>query len=233
MKLINLEKVDLSKYDKTSDCEVYILHVKIDDIRKRADEITSTLRNDSWIENLTPDLKLSYEARARKTINMIINNILVKVKDTVTKDFGEYLVSMTAKDALREYKEHQDIPLAELLGSKLSNNSSFDFHSISQNNIISFGEAKYSAYNSPTKEALSQICRFIDEKKDHIDIAHIRNFASKESIKKLTYGEKAFAAAFSLNAQRTKQIFNNILKRSEYFDNLLAYKELYLIGVEV
>ena len=119
MKLVKLEKVNLSEYNKTSDCDVYIMHVKIDDIRKRADEITNTIRDDSWIEKLTPDLKLAYRARARKTINKIINNILVKVKDVVTEDFGEYLVSMTAKDALREYKEHKDIPLAELLGKKL------------------------------------------------------------------------------------------------------------------
>ncbi|MBO5435681.1 hypothetical protein J6A31_07800 [bacterium] len=233
MKLINLEKVNLSEYNKISNCEVYILHVKVDDIRKRADDITSTLRNTSWIENLTSDLRLTYEARARRTINKIINNILVKVKDAVTEDFGEYLVSMTAKDALREYKKHQDIPLAELLGKKKSGNSGFDFHSISQNNIISFGEAKYSGYETPYTEALSQVCDFIDEEKDYADILHLRNFAPEESIKKLTYGEKAFAAAFSLNAKRTKQIFNNILKRSEHFDNLLAYKELYLIGVEV
>ena len=80
MKLINLEKVNLSEYNKISNCEVYILHVKVDDIRKRADDITSTLRNTSWIENLTSDLRLTYEARARRTINKIINNILVKVK---------------------------------------------------------------------------------------------------------------------------------------------------------
>ena len=233
LKLINLEKVNLANYNKTSDCEVYIIHVKIDDIRKRADEITNTIRDESWIENLTPDLKLAYEARARKTINMIINNILVKVKNVVTEDFGEYLISMSAKDALREYKKHIDIPLAELLGKKRSGNSGFDFHSVTQNNIISFGEAKYSGSTNPHKDALSQICNFIDEQKDLADILHLRNFAPDISIKKLEEGEKAFVAAFSINAKRTKRIFDNILKRSEYFNNLLAYKELYLIGIEV
>lgn len=233
MKLINLEKVNLADYNKTSDCEVYIIHVKIDDIRKRANEITNTIRDESWIENLTPDLKMAYEARARRTINMIINNILVKVKDIVTEDFGEYLISMSAKDALREYKNHKDIPLAELLGKKLAGNSGFDFHSVTHNNIISFGEAKYSEHKTPHQKALSQICDFIEEKKDNADILHLRNFVPQESIRKLEAGEKAFVAAFSINAKRTKRIFDNILKHSEYFNNLLAYKELYLIGIEV
>lgn len=233
MKLVKLKKVNLAEYSKTSNCEVYILHVKIDDIRKRADEITSTLRNDSWIESLTPDLKLAYDARARRTINTIINNILVKVKDVVTKDFGEYLVSMSAKDALREYKGHDDIPLAELLGKKLSGNSGFDFHSVTENRVISFGEAKYSGSINPYNDALSQICEFIEDKKDLADILHLRNFVSQDSIKKLEDGEKAFVAAFSINSKRTKRIFDNILKRSAHFNNLLAYKELYLIGVEV
>lgn len=233
LKLINLEKVNLSELNKTSECEVYIIHVKIDDIRQRANEITNTIRDDSWIEKLTPDLKLAYEARARKTINKIINNILTKVKDTVTEDFGEYLVSISAKDALREYKGHTDIPLAELLGKKLTGNSGFDFHSITQNNLISFGEAKYSGYTTPHKDALSQICDFIEDQKDLADILHLRNFAPTESIKKLEIGEKSFVAAFSINGKRIKQIFNNILNKSEYFNELLNYKELYLIGIEV
>lgn len=233
MKLVKLEKVNLSEYNKTSDCDVYIMHVKIDDIRKRADEITNTIRDDSWIEKLTPDLKLAYRARARKTINKIINNILVKVKDIVTEDFGEYLVSMTAKDALREYKEHKDIPLAELLGKKLSGNSGFDFHSITHSNIISFGEAKYSRHKTPYQDALSQICDFINDEKDYADILHLRNFVPDEIIKRLEAGERAFVAAFSINTKRTKLIFNNILNRSKDFNNLLSHKELYLIGIEV
>lgn len=209
------------------------MHVKINDIRKRADEITNSIRDESWIENLTPDLKLAYRARARKTINKIINNILIKVKDVVTEDFGEYLVSMTAKDALKEYKEHKYIPLAELLGKKRSGNSGFDFHSITHNNIISFGEAKYSRHTTPYQDALSQICDFINDEKDYADILHLRNFVSDEIIKRLEAGERAFVAAFSINAKRTKRIFNNILNCSKDFNSLLSYKELYLIGIEV
>lgn len=40
-------------------------------------------------------------------------------------------------------------------------------------------------------------------------------------------------AAFSLNAKKTAKIFDNIIKKSKDFDELLQYKELYLIGVQV
>ena len=56
---------------------------------------------------------------------------------------------------------------------------------------------------------------------------------SDEIIKRLEAGERAFVAAFSINAKRTKLIFNNILNRSKDFNNLLSHKELYLIGIEV
>jgi hypothetical protein len=233
MELSEFKQINLTDYNKTSECEVYIAHVKINNIRQRVEEITKEIADESWISSLTPSIQIAYKARARKTIKKIVNDILLKVKDKVTEDFGEYLVSITAKDILRDYKKHGEIPLAELLGKKKSGNSGFDFHTLTHNNIISFGEAKYTTYKNPYSDALSQICSFIDEEKDLADILHLEKFVPEDCINKLTNGEKAFVAAFSLNAKKTIRVFNNIIKNSKAFDELLKYKELYLIGVQI
>lgn len=233
MELSEFKQINLTDYNKASECEVYIVHVKINNIRQRVEDITKEIADESWIRELTPSIQVAYKARARKTIKKIVNDILLKVKDKVTKDFGEYLVSITAKDILRDHKNHNEIPLAELLGKKKSGNSGFDFHTLTHNDIISFGEAKYASSGTPYKNALSQICSFIDEEKDLADILHLEKFVPEDCIHKLTNGEKAFVAAFSLNAKKTAKIFDNIIKKSKDFDELLQYKELYLIGVQV
>lgn len=233
MELSEFKQINLTNYNKTSECEVYVAHVKIKNLSQRVSEITKEIADESWIAGLTPSIQIAYKARARKTIKKIINDILLKVKDDVTEDFGEYLVSLTAKDILRDYKNHNDIPLAELLGKKKSGNSGFDFHTLTHNDIISFGEAKYTSHGNPYKDALSQICSFIDEEKDLADILHLEKFVPEDCIHKLTNGEKAFVAAFSLNAKKTVTVFDNIIKKSKDFDELLQYKELYLIGVQV
>lgn len=233
MEVVSFEKVDLNCFNKNSECEVYFVHVQIKNVRQRADEIATIISNKNWIKELVPELQDGYNARINKTIDEIVNNILSKVEDKVTEDFGEYLVSVSAQESLVNSKAHVGVPLAELLGKKKTGNSGFDFHTITHNSIIAFGEAKYTRKGNKHCNAISQICQFIKEEKDLADILYLRDFAEKKVITKLCNGEKAYIAAFSLNGKRYKQIFNGIIKRSKLIDKLLLYPELYLIGVEV
>lgn len=90
----------------------------------------------------------------------------------LTKDAGEYVVSELAREAIVSELNYLDIPLAELLGKKISGNPGFDFHSQNNaTNTVIFGEAKYVTAHSGYPRAIDQIKAFVDDKKDIADIA--------------------------------------------------------------
>ncbi|TOF43064.1 hypothetical protein CGJ22_25030, partial [Vibrio parahaemolyticus] len=59
-----------------------------------------------WLKELDPVAKLSYEARAQRTIEKLVDNILTKVEDEVTEEFGEFMISASAQDALVSAFDH-------------------------------------------------------------------------------------------------------------------------------
>ena len=168
----------------------------------------------------------------KKQLKKLVNEIFNKVNNTVTEEFGEYLVSISAKDILITKLDHKNIPLAELWKEKISGNPGFDFHTESPSYLITFGEAKYSSSINPHTHALSQIVDFINEKKDEADLIHLRNFASCKAVENAMNQKKAFVAAFSLNGTQFERIFNTVLTSSR-IEPLLEYPELYIIGVEI
>jgi len=232
MELVTLEQIDLNQFGKISDCKVYCTHIRIRNIKNRAEQITKKILDTSWIEKFDTIDQVTFEARALRTINSLVTNILNNVDDKVTSDFGEYLVSESARDTLASHHNHELIPLAELWKEKLSGNAGFDFHSITSTKLIAFGEAKYKSSGNPHTIALEQICSFITHKKDLMDLRELRLLASDELALKVINDKKAFVAAFSLNGINYKDIFDYALN-SDYVDELLKYPELYLIGVEV
>jgi hypothetical protein len=186
----------------------------------------------SWINKLDIIPRVAYEARAKVTIDKLINGILKKVTTTVNTEFGEFLISVTAQDSLVLKHKHIKVPLAELFKEKKTGNPGFDFHTESNTNLIAFGEAKYSGTINPYTNALTQISRFIDLEKDKMELHDLQNFVSKESIENVLVDKKAFVAAFSINSKSPQVIIQNALE-SEHIDNLLNYDELYIIGIEI
>ncbi len=215
------------------DCDVSIVHVAIDDVDVRADEMIASISDTSWIEKLGVVEKISFKAMARKTIEKLLNNINErKDGDSLTSDFGEYLVSDTALSALVDNFRHNRVPLADLIKEKISGNPGFDFHSECPDCLISFGEAKYSGTQTRYSDALEQIVFFIGENKDEIELNTLKNFVSSKALSNFIDGKKSFVAAFSIHAKNLKTIYTNILK-SEYLAKLLCYKKIYIIGVEI
>ena len=191
------------------------------------------LSNQSWIEQLDVIDAPSYEARATRTIEKIVNTILSDVSDKVTEEVGEFMISSTAQSALETTYEHSLIPLAELLKEKVTGNPAFDFHTESPSKLIAFGEAKFSGVRTSTYTlAMKQIGDFIILKKDVAEVADLRRFTTKEAATKAVTGEKAFTAAFSINAKNPQKIFDNAIKH-ELILPLLSHEELYLIGIEI
>ena len=58
------------------------------------------------------------------------------------------------------------------------------------------------------------------------------NFVSEEAMQKALDGQKAYIAAFSINAENPGTIMKNAIT-SEHTKKLACHKEIYLIGVEV
>ena len=222
----------MSDYGKTTICNVYSIHVEINDIGDKATDMITMIADTSWISKLDIIPRTSYEARAKTTIDKLINGILKKVTTTVNTEFGEFLISVTAQDSLELQYNHTKVPLAELFKEKKTGNPGFDFHTESDTELIAFGEAKYSGIKNPYTNVLTQISHFIDLKKDKMELTDLQNFVSENSIKKILIDKKAFVAAFSINSENPQTIINNALK-SEHINNLLNYDELYIIGIEI
>jgi hypothetical protein len=232
MEIISIGKVNMTDYGKTSMGEVYKIHVKINDVELRAKEIIQSISDSSWISSLGIIEQLSYSARAKKTIEKLVKEIFEKVDTVVTEEFGEYLVSESAKDSLINHMSHTSIPLAEMWKEKKTGNPGFDFHTESPSNLISFGEAKYNSNSNPHTVAINQIVGFIKDGKDTMELVDLKNFTTTEAINNAIIGQRAYIAAFSINGQQYDRIFKTAFE-SEGFEKLLGFSELYLIGVEV
>lgn len=232
MEIKRCNLIDISEKHPESSCKVYVLHVIINDIEDRASQMIQTISSTSWIERLGAIAQKTYKARAKSTIEKLVNEIFSKISSPITDEFGEYVVSMSAQDVLEESLHHTKVPLAELFKEQKSGNPGFDFHTESSSSIIAFGEAKYSASINPYTKALSQIVDFIGLCKDDMELTDLSNFVSGQAINRALNGVKAYIAAFSINSKNPETILTNVLK-SEYLPTLLSYPELYLIGVEI
>lgn len=232
MKIISAEQIDMSKYGHLTSCKVFCIHVQIDDISNSANEIMNGISDTSWISELDAVSKKSFTAMATPTIQKIVNEILSKVTNSVSNDFGEYLVSYTAQMALVSEYNHKKMPLAELIKEKIIGNPGFDFHTESTDSNIIFGEAKYSSEGTPRGRAISQISRFIILEKDAMELNALAPLISSEAKENFLENKKGFTAAFSFNSADPQLIFNNTLT-SASLKRLLGHQELYIISVEV
>jgi len=232
VKILSAEKVDMAKYNKKCSCNVYSVLIEVTDIHKTAQDMIIAITDTSWIDELNVIDQATFSALSVRTINKLANNIFSKVEDEVTVDFGEYMVSMTAQDALTQEPGHTSLPLADIIKEKVTGNPGFDFHTCSHSGLLSFGEAKYSGINNPYSNALTQINDFINLEKDTSELVFLKAFISEETALKCIAGEKAYIAAFSINTKTPKAIMDNVFK-SMHIDSLLKYPEIYIVGVVV
>lgn len=223
----------MTTFGVTTDCDVYAVHIRVDDVDKRAEEMIKTISDTSWISKLNAITKAAFEATSSRTIEKLVDNVNNRVVgDSITEDFGEYMVSDTAQCALESLLKHSKVPLAELIKARITGNEGFDFHTECKKSLITFGEAKYSGTKSPYAKALRQILEFIDLKKDNAELIVLMHHVSESAAAKCVKGEKAYAAAFSINADKPMTIINHALT-SDHSAKLMEHKSLYLIGVEV
>lgn len=232
MKLIHKNTTKMSQFNKNATGTIYSLAFEISDLNKRVAEMHQIITDTSWLAPLDIIDKLTFEARSKPTIDKVVNHILNKVQDTISDEFGEYMVSDSAQTILNNHLDHIRAPLAELIKEKISGNPGFDFHTESPDNIVAFGEAKYSGVRNSHGRALKQINEFILAKKDIQELSDLRKFLSKLAVLNAAQGKKSFCAAFSIISDDVISIMENALE-SSYVTNLLCYEAIYLVGVKI
>ena len=173
-------------------CDIVCIHVKITNVSDEIAVMIKEVSDDSWINKLGAIHQLVYNATSRRTIDDISNKIKKMDKTPLSVSVGEYLISFSAQNALVEVCGHKKLPLAELLKEKVSGNPGFDYHTISQHNILIFGEAKFSVSNTPKDLAINQIMKFIGLEKDNAELNSLIPFLDNDVQSKIVSGIKSF-----------------------------------------
>ncbi|EOB4970403.1 hypothetical protein [Vibrio fluvialis] len=223
---------EMSVYQPDASGKIYSLAIEISDLGSRVAEMHSVIADTSWLSPLDIIDQATYEARSKPTIDKVVNDILTNVESDISEEFGEYMVSDSAQTALHQHLAHIRAPLAELIKEKVSGNPGFDFHTVSPDSIVAFGEAKFSGVKNAHGRALEQINRFIDDEKDVQELSDLRKFFHESAVINAAKGKKSYSAAFSITSKNVQQVMDNAL-HSKFIPPLLEYEAVYLIGVKV
>lgn len=232
MKIIFFNVTDMSNYNKSATGKIFSIAIDITDLELRIKEMLAVALDTSWLLPLDIIDRMGYEARSKKTIDKITNEILNNIETEISEDFGEYMVSDVAQTALKIQLSHIRLPLAEFIKEKISGNPGFDFHTEAPEAFIAFGEAKYSGVKNAHGRALKQINEFIQDEKDIQELPDIRRFVTEAAIKNASIGRKAYSAAFSIITDDVSKIMRNAVN-SIHMKTLFSYEAVYLIGVKV
>ena len=206
-------------------CDIHIVHARVK-VDERATTMMKTIMDTSWISRVEDLLKGSYEANMNRSVEML-KKIIIDSEGHITKEFGQYLIPMTAQDVLELKYGHKKIVLAEIFKPRKSGNEGFDFHTISHKGVIVFGEAKYRRHGTKHTEAIEQAVEFIKDKKDESDFPHLVNLIDRKLVEKAKNGKKSYSTATSMETC----VDLDEIKELECFKELTKYEEVYLIGV--
>lgn len=213
-------------------CKLYYVRAKVNDTKQKAQEIMVNILDKSWLKELDNEIDYnSFLTRSEETIN-ILTKILKEVGNEIGAEFGEFLVSSVAQSTLEENYQHTKFPLAEIWKEKVKGNPGFDFHTISNEEILFYGEAKFNMEYNAYPKAISQICKFINKRKDIMELTDLRKLNSRVNEKHLSKKAKGFVAAFSVH-NNFENIFQTIQNNENVKKYLKKYPELYFIGIEV
>lgn len=233
MKIVDCSKIDTTAYGLTTECDIYYIHIKVEEHAQIIQDLISHISNSSWLKNLDSTIGYAYQARAKRTIPKMVEKIKKGDTDKITSDSGEYIISYAAHQGLAKQYYHKMIPLAEIWKEKALGNPGFDFHTETPRNILIFGESKYTARGTPHNTALNQIIKFIKEEKDRSELSDLKNFICEQTVQNCINGNKGYAAAFSLRTTTPRNTILFPLKNNLQIKELLQHQELYLIGVEI
>lgn len=234
MNVIECKQIDLSKYKIISDKKVMFIRIDPEDLSKTIKDILTELSDFSWLSKFDKDyMKESMQHNADLTCQALNDSFYDSNNNPVIDEAGEYIVSVLSKRGIVEKLDHNDIPLAELLGRRKTGNSGFDFFTEESSlKLISCGEAKYVKGTNAYNKSLSQINKFVSEKKHISDIVILQSLAMDESLDNLSKNKFGICAAFSSTDIDSDILITNICKNSE-FVKALDYEFILLVAVNI
>jgi hypothetical protein len=212
---------------------VKFLRINPTDIKLTLKNVLDSLMNLSWLSNFDEDYLVdSYRLRCEQSIKHIATNIIKQNDSSVTRSSGEYVVSELARSSVVDTHSYLDIPIADLFKKQTVGNPGFDFYTLNSNKNILFGEAKYITKQSGHLSALKQSYNFYTQKQHITEIADIRDFFCKDSLKNCNKDEIGFMVAFSAKKTTTAN-FVKIIKKNPNYQELIKFKEVILIAVNI
>lgn len=232
MKILWAKEMPTSQDKSQGGGKLFAVLVEVTDVASIATSMHDRITETSWMNNLDAIDRLTFAATSAKTIEKLVECISNRKTDPLSEDFGEYLITDVALEALHSQYKHKKIPIAELLKEKVTGNPGFDFHTETPANVIAYGESKYSGGSTRYADALKQISDFIEDKKDDVDLRLLKSFVSDEAATNHLSGKKSYSAAFSINAKDPNLIMDNVAS-SDHVKSLLGCENLFLIGVIV
>lgn len=229
-----MKVIECKPIQHTGNCNIIFIRIDPENLQNTLAEIIKALMDLSWLSRFDQDyMKDSFRQRAEETIADIQKKFADSSDDKVTKEAGEYVVSELARESLLSQMSYLHIPLAELLGMKVSGNPGFDFHSQNNGtNTVIFGEAKYNSRQSAYDSAIKQVAQFITDKKDIKQIADLQPFCTPEALARANSGLKGFAIAFSAKSTSSDTLIASIMAHTQ-FSELLRHVEIVIVAVNL
>lgn len=235
---MHLDKIDKewgcthSRYHDSSNVKACI--VAVSDLDKISEKLTSAVLDSSWMLDLDKGTRRTYEYTARETADALVE-IFKKFSDDhqLGAEFGEVMVSISSARSLSVIFDHIALPIAEIWKPQVKQNEGFDFHTECTEQLINFGEAKFSGSVNPHGKAIPQAEGFINEEKHFRDRAHLVNLASPKSIENLDDDKFGAIAAFSINSENHDSIMDNAIESIQKSGLFEKVQCAYVIGVVV
>ncbi len=215
--------------------KVYLCHVNVTELKKIAEELSRSVLDSSWIMEMDVGARRSYERTVADTANSLVE-LFEKTTDaeSVSGEFGELMVSMGTARSLEVVFRHTALPISELWKPQIKQNEGFDFHTVCENNVVNFGEAKFESppASSPSTKAASQANRFLEEDKHFRDRVHLVNLVDPEVISNLDDELFGMVVAFSMNAKNPITVYKNAIEKVKTLSFFDKVKSVYIVGVE-
>lgn len=220
------------KINKIIEPNVRLIRVQPNDLKITLGYILTTLSSMCWISQMSDVLKQSYQVRAQGTIDRLRNDFTNGTDSEIISNTGEYIVSELTRSSIVNGLNYMDIPLGELFKQKASGNPGFDIFTVNTNEQILFGEAKYVANSNAYNNAIKQINRFIEEKRDLTDLPDLAQFDIVNAISNASKGNRGFIAGFSSTTISDANLEQNI-KDNDAYKALPKDKEIICVAVDV
>lgn len=212
--------------------KIKVCHVIVNNIKTISEALTKKVLDTSWMTNLDEGSKRAYDRTVQETASALVEIFeSTTTPSGVGSEFGEVMVSIGSTKALEKIFNHVILPIAELWKPQIKQNEGFDFHTVCSDELINFGEAKYSGSTNPHGNAIKQSKGFIADEKHQRDYVHLRVLASETAIENLRNDSFGIVASFSINAEDPLQVLKNAIESAQEKLSLDSVKAVYLVGV--